>query len=239
MADQKPFPFERLPAELRVQIYEYHLIRDIPVHIITRSPHNRPKMVAVTYPEERYNAPGPRATYLGKHGAALLRTNRNTYNETVALLYAHNTFVFHEPGLIKDFSKTAKSGVPLICKVTFQMDAYKESQESVHVHPTPHLEHFTSLQTFHWTLRGLIASHTYPARKARNLLLPTQAFVAFGKTSTARRAQFDRIQFVTRTRLDQQGRGKVGYGTAEDVMQAIKNELEKLLIKRNVLEALA
>ncbi|KAK5727839.1 hypothetical protein LTR17_012382 [Elasticomyces elasticus] len=239
MAEQKPFPFERLPAELRILIYEYHLFRDIPVHIIVRSPRHHPKMVAVTYPEERHNAPGPQATYLGKQGAALLRTNKNTYNEVVALLYAHNTLVFHEPGQFEDFSKTAKSGVPLVRKVTFRMTAFDEAKASVSVHPTPQLESFTSLQTFEWTLRGLVASHTYPARKARNLLLPTQAFVAFGKTAIARRAQFDKIHFVTRTRLDVQGRGRPGYDTAEEVLKAIKDEIEKLLIKRSVLEPAA
>ncbi|TKA77395.1 hypothetical protein B0A55_03237 [Friedmanniomyces simplex] len=198
-------------------------------------------MAAVTYPtahhDGRQERRGKRARCLGNYGVALLRTNKTIYYEALFLLYAYNTFVFLEQKQLKTFGKRVKFGVPLIRTVAVVMPAME--YDDVLVSPPQHLKHFTSLRVLEWTLSGLIASLAYPSFRAKDILQPVRAFVMLaGGLADARRAQFNKIRFVTRTSVAKQARGKPGYETADQVLLAMKGELEKSLVRDEVLERL-
>ncbi|KAK4962720.1 hypothetical protein LTR10_000347 [Elasticomyces elasticus] len=205
MALRDSFPFDRLPAELRVQVYELLYLCEFPLYIV--GSRRRKQIAGVTYPFEHGNKSGERAAYPEKDGAALLRTKKDIHNEALPLLYARNAFIFPEKFAFQEFADIAESGVPLIRTVTFRMISPK-----FYAHPTSYLGVFTSIRSFEWTLRDLIGS------------------------PVSRRARFDMIRFVTRMRVTPQQPERPGYDSVEDVLQAVKDELEKLLVKKGVLE---
>ncbi|KAK6427901.1 hypothetical protein LTR81_000245 [Elasticomyces elasticus] len=227
MALRDSFPFERLPAELRVQVYELLYLCEFPLYIIWSRA--RKQIAGVTYPCEHGNKSGERAAYLDKHGAALLRTKKAIHNEALPMLYARNAFIFPEKFAFQEFADTAESGVPLIRAVTFRMISPK-----FYAHPTSYLDVFTGIRSFEWTLRDLIGSRSYPSFLAKRLLEPARDFVCFGTSAVSRRARLGMIRFVTRMRVTPQQHGRPGYDSVEEVLQAIKDELEKLLVKKGL-----
>ncbi|KAK4894909.1 hypothetical protein LTR27_007031 [Elasticomyces elasticus] len=225
MAPRDSFPFERLPAELRVQIYELLYLCEFPLYIVRSR--RRKQIAGVTYPFEHGNKSGERAAYLDKDGAALLRTKKAIHNEALPLLYARNAFIFPMTFAFREFADTAESGVALTRTVTFRMISPK-----FYAHPTNYLDVFTGIRSFEWTLRDLIGSRSYSSFLAKRLLKPARDFVCFGTSAVSRRARFDMIRFVTRMRVTPQQPGRPGCESVEEVLRAIQDELEKLLAKK-------
>ncbi|KAK5730613.1 hypothetical protein LTR15_000550 [Elasticomyces elasticus] len=238
MATRNIFPFERLPAELRVQIYQYIFVCKLPIHIIS-TPERSPK--GVRYPRENQTRSGRAEHVLGKSGTALMRANKSTHAEVLPVLYAQNHFVFPQEHPFRGFVRKAKSGIGLIRKITLRLDPeeYKSILHVPRMHVQP-LRPFTDLRTFEWTLHGVILSRTYPSYRARNLDLidPIVTFVSLVDSPDARRAQFAKPRFVTRAKPAKGGKRKSSYQTADEVLQAIKDVLERILLGRGVLKSM-
>lgn len=92
MGLDKPFPFLRLPRELRDQIYAYSLCAAEPVVSILELNRCFESRVEPYCP---YRPPTP----------GLLRANKQIYHETVGMLYSKNVFKFWEPGELVRFAK--------------------------------------------------------------------------------------------------------------------------------------
>ncbi|KAK3644191.1 hypothetical protein LTR56_009728 [Elasticomyces elasticus] len=211
MATLTSFPFERLPAELRIQIYQYVFICELPIHI-EESETRKCVITAVTSPSKY----GKGAACLDKNDTSLLRTKKTISTEALI----------------------AKSGRALVRRVVLS-SRYDFVYKSLFINSTLRIqfpERFISLQTLEWTLPTVILSRSYPSYAAKKLNPSIQAFVLFSKTKGARRAQFNKIRFVTNNKPTKQARGKPGYQTADEVLRAVKDELEKLLVKNGVLE---
>ncbi|KAK3653547.1 hypothetical protein LTR22_011221 [Elasticomyces elasticus] len=233
MATLTSFPFERLPAELRIQIYQYVFICELPIHI-EESETRKCVITAVTSPSKY----GKGAACLDKNDTSLLRTKKTISTEALSVFYAHNTFVFPDLCLFMSFARIAKSGRALVRRVVLS-SRYDFVYKSLFINSTLRIqfpERFISLQTLEWTLPTVILSRSYPSYAAKKLNPSIQAFVLFSKTKGARRAQFNKIRFVTNNKPTKQARGKPGYQTADEVLRAVKDELEKLLVKNGVLE---
>ncbi|KAK5732370.1 hypothetical protein LTR17_010546 [Elasticomyces elasticus] len=106
-SEDKPFPFEKLPAELRNAVYEQYFVRDQPIEIIRRRmPYSSRNETEVGWqrPETfglnsgihgRSALRGFKSvTLLGPQGLSLLLSNKTTYGEALPILYGANKFLF-------------------------------------------------------------------------------------------------------------------------------------------------
>lgn len=100
LAQSAPFPFLKLPSELRNTVYKMLLVSDKPLRV-TRG------------------KPGPKR-YCGNHGAALLRVNRQIHDEAGSILYGCNEFIFHSSTAVHDFFDRVSPTRKLVTKVNIQ-----------------------------------------------------------------------------------------------------------------------
>ncbi len=103
MEDDPPFPFQKLAAELRNEIYHYVLISAtdiVPKKRLTKAELRalpRRKELSV----ERRVEPKPGSNRFPR--SSLLLVSRQIYNETVAIYYYHNQFCFRDMGILANF----------------------------------------------------------------------------------------------------------------------------------------
>lgn len=92
-----PFPFLKLPSELRNTVYKMLLGSDQPLRIT-----------------------GGRFGNFGKHGAAILGVNRQIHNEAGSILYGSNEFIFSSSTVAEEFFHAVSETRKLITKVNVE-----------------------------------------------------------------------------------------------------------------------
>ncbi|KAL8658092.1 MAG: hypothetical protein Q9226_001270 [Calogaya cf. arnoldii] len=123
---------DRLPVEIRNQIYRYVLGQN--QHIFIRSPPTPKAFTVLTR--------SPTEFLFGEHRAALLRTCRHICAETVDLLYQINTFIFSSQSDFKVFADMVNPqqldqirhiGIQLSSPISHQQRQRLEHQEWDHL----------------------------------------------------------------------------------------------------------
>jgi hypothetical protein len=115
------FPFEKLPAELRVQIYRNILVHAGPVYLtfivagLAATAAGKAILQGKADPRSRVK----RTPLLPVHGTAILRLNKLTYAEALPILYSENTFFFESDRSVGSLVKMATQGAPLVNEITF------------------------------------------------------------------------------------------------------------------------
>ncbi|KAK5727840.1 hypothetical protein LTR17_012383 [Elasticomyces elasticus] len=139
----KPFPFEKLPAELRNAVYEIHFVREKAVEIVRRKcPMDIIQQTittdigeSMTYPrktpsEVRLNTgelgttglTGNKCiTLLGFHGASILRASKTINTEAKSILYGSNKFSVRSLACLTEFVRCIGVNIKTLrhCKLDF------------------------------------------------------------------------------------------------------------------------
>ncbi|KAI7147254.1 hypothetical protein KC352_g28969, partial [Hortaea werneckii] len=102
--EDKAFPFEKLPPELRNMVYEYYLVTPRQV-LITRRRQRQNGSIGAEGPFKLFSlavadgtvlrhATAKNKSLLGLTGSSLLRVNKTIRKETESMLYGANRFLF-------------------------------------------------------------------------------------------------------------------------------------------------
>lgn len=106
--DQSGLLFEKLPLELRREIYAFVLGRQtfrlisVPWKVTTAADVDG----NVSMTQAHFEPTRPTVSSSSHQGIALLQTCRQIYDESIALLYSTNTFIIHDFASMTTFAKT-------------------------------------------------------------------------------------------------------------------------------------
>jgi len=131
-----PFPFMRLPAELRINVYHKALVRDEPLLLhAARVPENTSNESLPAVPTSRWEfPPSPHPRPIRERVAhphdpivpQLLRTNSLIYKEARQILYSDNIFILHLTNSIHTLSTLHQRSRSLIKHVTLIIPSHHD-----------------------------------------------------------------------------------------------------------------
>ncbi|KAK5688339.1 hypothetical protein LTS10_000317 [Elasticomyces elasticus] len=260
--NDKPFPFEKLPAELRNAVYEIHFVRGKPVEIarrkrpmtvtqktittdigdgvsITQSyPYKTPSEVILNSGELGTSGlTGNKCiTLLGPEGASILRASKTINTEAKSILYGSNKFSVKYLACLTEFVRCIGVNIKTLrhCKLDFTHG--------------PHLTIGTSLLEDVGDLR-VLEFHVDVARWCNTLddvyarIGPALVdFISRGKTDAERQGRYGLLQLsIDPNRYGEQGQGLKDHegqnikepARAQDIVIA---EIKKRLITSGILK---
>ncbi|KAK4550472.1 hypothetical protein LTR36_000051 [Oleoguttula mirabilis] len=190
-AKKKAFPFDKMLAELRNKVYANLLTSDTPISIGRRQQPKRHIVVngsfvkhpADTTPPLRSNVIDHNGrSFFNKHGASILRVNKQTYQQAVTILYGSNTFVFIKQSALPQFVQGAGPGRGHLRHIVIADWNYRSNNA-----PMKSLADATRLQCLE------IQRTSYHSAKQYEKGL--RAFVKLGKTAKDRRRRFSLVRF--------------------------------------------
>ena len=230
-AFEQPFPFEKLPPELRASIYEYALPTAKCLRICWYSPG---KIVPSAFEvrkipnphDEKGESKVPRyIRFLQHYSPALLRVNKLLYKEAMPILYSANRFVFYNILSLRNFLIRIKDGKAYLKDVEVSWDA---SVMHLALSKFDDTKSLRKLDVFFPPYHGRERGHTL------NLVIGMargmSAFLSAAPDARSRRRRFEvlKLNFPESKRRDTD-RGEVAVRT--------KHFLEKFLIQGRQLEA--
>lgn len=106
--DEEPFPFMRLPIEIRNMIYTELLVQSVPVTIYASHTYPEGCRRAVVTPAYRrrwgtFNGAARQTSFSPEVFRQLSLTSRGIYRESASIYFAHNTFEFEDLECVPKF----------------------------------------------------------------------------------------------------------------------------------------
>lgn len=229
------FPFEKLPAELRITIYGdvFGTIDTVRIHR-RRPAKGTASVLKGTVEVLRKNQITTKIVpFQPKQGVAILRINKLAYQEALPILYSARTFCFTSIPSLQQFAVEARAGLPLVQHIKLmQWGEASLGQALAKLKPA------TGLQRFEIDVPS--CSCLDAAFSAHFLQRGVTAFIRLGETPAAARHRFDIVSFNFRVIPHHIRRGCETMSSARCAQKSleIKALLEKTVLVRRILNRL-
>ncbi|KAK4962721.1 hypothetical protein LTR10_000348 [Elasticomyces elasticus] len=261
----KPFPFKKLPAELRNAVYLAYFVRTKPVAIARRkcpmvqtqktftntladgSTRTRTATIKTSIDAQLNSGElgtpglaGPKCIRLfGTNGASILRANKTIYNEAILMLYGQNKFSFKSLSSLTEFIDMVGDKIKALqhCKLDY-INGYHQTVGVNKLADTENLqvlELHVGVSTWCTTLEDVCGEHG-------RVIGPVLAFVLQGKTDVQHQDRFQRLRLaIDAGRYRQNEQGFIDYEGQEIkdptiAEETIRAEVKKRLITRGLLK---
>ncbi|KAK3644192.1 hypothetical protein LTR56_009729 [Elasticomyces elasticus] len=246
--DDTPFPFEKLPAELRNAVYEAYFVRDKPISISRRRCATKKEFTPaslghyttpiVTPGDTQLNSGeadtpglggGHCVTLLGVNGASVLRASKTIHHEAIPIFYGRNIFTFNSTNATIKFMETIGS----MSKHLLHLQLTTWNSQTIE----DAFKHFTDVKYLQ-SIEIMNATTPFaqtPVGFARNVKRGVLAFVRQGDTDLQRRQRLAIIQVRPAKRLSVDNNGII-IMAAKVSTENIREALEILFVKEGVLQ---
>ncbi|KAK5730612.1 hypothetical protein LTR15_000549 [Elasticomyces elasticus] len=262
-SEDKPFPFEKLPAELRNAVYEFYFVREKPIKICRR----RCPMIKTedtitaessegtrtytrttkTRAEIKFNSGeldtpgvvgGKCITLLGANGASILRANKTINEEAISILYGSNKFAINSLPCMIEFMRSLGTHTKQLRH--FRMDFVYGPDLAIGIKLLANVENLRVVEI------SVLLEHWCNSLHAvcKRLERAVKAFVSSGNSDIQRQRRFDQLKFLPNGAYNVNGDGSClkdekGQPIMEEeaAMNLLKHELRAVLTGLGLLQS--